>query len=74
MNGSAYTSGMRPEKDPTEAVPNRQHAPETGEEHDLGLIAERLTWTPAQRLDANTAFLRFYLSIRPDGPLIDGDR
>lgn len=69
---------MRPEKDPrnpaTEPVPNGRRATDTGEEHDLGLIAERLTWTPAQRLDANTAFLRFYLSIRPDGPLIDGDR
>jgi hypothetical protein len=69
---------MRPEKDSrdpaTVAGPDRLHATDTGEEHDLGLIAERLTWTPAQRLDANTAFLRFYLSIRPDGPLIDGDR
>jgi hypothetical protein len=69
---------MRPEKDSrnpgTEAGPDRRLATDTGEEHDLGLIAERLAWTPAQRLDANTAFLRFYLSIRPDGPLIDGDR
>ncbi len=40
------------------------------EAHDRGLIRERLDWTPAQRLDANTAFLRFYLAIRPDGPLI----
>lgn len=44
------------------------------DEHDLGLIVERLAWTPAQRLDANTAFLRFYLSVRPDGPLITGER
>jgi hypothetical protein len=69
---------MRPDSDPrnpaTDAASDRQRATDTGEEHDLGLIAERLTWTPAQRLDANTAFLRFYLSIRPDGPLIDGDR
>jgi hypothetical protein len=37
-------------------------------------IVERLAWTPEQRLDANTAFLRFYLSARPDGPIISGDR
>jgi hypothetical protein len=43
---------------------------EGGESHDLGLIVERLAWTPAQRLDANTAFLRFYLAVRPTGPLI----
>ena len=36
--------------------------------HDRGLIRERLDWTRAERLDANTAFLRFYLSVRPDGP------
>ena len=43
------------------------------EAHDRSLIRERLQWTAAQRLDANTAFLRFYLSIRPDGPLIRDD-
>lgn len=41
-----------------------------GDRHDLGLIVERLGWTPDQRLEANAAFLRFYLSIRPQGPLI----
>ena len=41
-----------------------------GEDHDRGLIVERLSWTPQQRLDANAAFLRFYLAIRPTGPLI----
>ena len=40
------------------------------DDHDRSLIVERLGWTPEQRLDANTAFLRFYLSARPDGPLI----
>ena len=40
------------------------------EAHDRGLIVERLAWTPEQRLEANAAFLRFYLKIRPDGPLI----
>jgi hypothetical protein len=40
------------------------------ESHDLSLIVERLGWTPEERLEANAAFLRFYLSIRPEGPLI----
>ena len=40
------------------------------DDHDRGLIVERLAWTPEQRLDANTAFLRFYFSARPRGPLI----
>ena len=39
-------------------------------EHDRGLIVERLAWTPDERLDAHTAFLRFYFSVRPSGPLI----
>ncbi|PYQ20539.1 MAG: hypothetical protein DMF81_18375 [Acidobacteria bacterium] len=38
--------------------------------HDRSLIVERLGWTPEERLEANAAFLRFYLSLRPDGPLI----
>ena len=42
----------------------------TGDDHDRGLIVERLTWTPEQRLDANAAFLRFYLTMRPGGPLV----
>jgi hypothetical protein len=42
-----------------------------GDDHDRSLIVERLAWTPEERLEANAAFLRFYLSIRPDGPLID---
>jgi len=41
-----------------------------GDFHDRSLIVERLAWTPEQRLEANAAFLRFYLSIRPEGPLI----
>jgi hypothetical protein len=40
------------------------------DEHDRGLIVERLDWTPEQRLDANAAFLDLYFSIRPQGPLI----
>ena len=39
-------------------------------EHDRSLIVERLGWTPEQRLAAHTGFLRFFLSVRPDGPLI----
>ncbi|PYQ12372.1 MAG: hypothetical protein DMF80_18265 [Acidobacteria bacterium] len=38
--------------------------------HDRSLIVERLGWTPEERLEANATFLRFYLSLRPDGPLI----
>ena len=41
-----------------------------GDAHDRSLIVERLAWTPEQRLDAHAASLRWYLSVRPDGPLI----
>jgi hypothetical protein len=41
------------------------------DEHDRSLIVERLAWTPEERLDANSAFVRFYLSVRPEGPLIE---
>jgi hypothetical protein len=41
-----------------------------GEDHDLSLIRERLRWTPEERLEANAAFVRWYLSVRPQGPLI----
>ena len=41
-----------------------------GDAHDRSLIVERLDWTPAQRLAANAAFLRFYLRARPAGPLL----
>jgi hypothetical protein len=41
-----------------------------GEDHDAGLIVERLAWTPEQRLEANAAFLRFYWGARPTGPLL----
>ena len=41
-----------------------------GEDHDRGLIVERLAWTPEQRLEANAAFLRFYHDVRPTGPMI----
>lgn len=44
-----------------------------GGAHDRSLILERLAWTPEQRLEANAAFLRFYLAARPDGPLIRGE-
>jgi hypothetical protein len=45
----------------------------SGEDHDLGLIRERLTWTPEQRLAANAAFIRFYFAARPPGPLLRED-
>jgi hypothetical protein len=41
-----------------------------GDDHDAGLIVERLAWTPEQRLEANDAFLRFYQAVRPTGPLL----
>ena len=43
---------------------------EDPDDHDRGLIVERLACSPQQRLDAHTAFLRFYARIRPEGPLI----
>ena len=46
----------------------RRHADDN--DHDRALIVERLAWTPEQRLDANASFLRWYFSIRPQGPLI----
>lgn len=43
----------------------------SGDDHDLGLIVERLAWTPEQRLEANAAFLRVYEALRPTGqPLV----
>jgi hypothetical protein len=49
-------------------VVRRQH--EDPEEHDRSLIAERLSWTPDERLEANAAFVRWYLTIRATGPLL----
>jgi len=43
---------------------------EDGDAHDRGLIVERLAWTPQERLEANASFLRFYLGVRPEGPLV----
>jgi hypothetical protein len=44
-----------------------------GDDHDRSLIVERLAWTPQERLDANTAFLRFYYAVRPGGPIVGDD-
>ncbi len=44
------------------------------DEHDLSLIVERLGWTPEQRLDANTAFVRFYRAARPGGPVLTSEQ
>ena len=49
------------------AVLRQQQEPE---DHDLALIRERLRWSPEERLEANAAFVRWYLSVRPQGPLI----
>jgi len=40
------------------------------DDHDRSLIVAKLALTPEQRLDANTQFLRWYFSVRPQGPLI----
>jgi hypothetical protein len=63
---------MATDKQPGEAVTLRSAVdrPADDDEHDRGLIVERLSWTPEQRLEANTAFLRFYLAARPEGSLI----
>lgn len=63
---------MEPDHDPEvwREVLGRQR---DEDEHDRGLILERLRWTPDQRLAANTAFLRFYLAARPTGPLISDE-
>lgn len=58
----------------TDHQPDRVPGDDSPDEHDRSLIIERLAWTPEQRLDANTAFLRFYLRVRPGGPLMAGDR
>jgi hypothetical protein len=50
-----------------EAVRRQQQEPE---DHDISLIRERLRWTPEERLEANAAFVRWYLSVRPQGPVI----
>lgn len=39
-----------------------------GDTHDRSLIVERLAWTPEERLDVNASFVRFYLSVRSEGP------
>jgi hypothetical protein len=44
-----------------------------GDEHDRALILERLRWSVEERLDANASFLRFYLAVRPHGPLVGGE-
>lgn len=50
-----------------EAIRRQRQQPE---DHDLSLIRERLRWTPDERLQANAAFVRWYLFIRPRGPVI----
>jgi hypothetical protein len=55
------------EKAVREALLRQQQEPE---DHDVSLIHERLRWTPDERLEANATFVRWYLSVRPQGPLI----
>jgi hypothetical protein len=66
---------MKPDPTPPARTPSSADSPVVSDDpHDLALIVERLAWTPEQRLDANMAFLRFYFSARPGGPLMPGDR
>ena len=51
-----------------QAAVRRQH--QDPEDHDRSLIAECLARTPEERLEANAAFVRWYLAIRPEGPLV----
>ena len=51
-----------------EAIRRHQDDPEY---HDLTLIAQCLNRTPEERLAANEAFVDFYLSVRPEGPLVE---
>ena len=68
-----YTGvSMRPrvEGEESEALAEALESQKDVEAHDRSLIVERLAWTPEERLEANAAFIRFYLEIRPEGPLI----
>ena len=72
--GATYTALVsRPQEPqvPDESSLQRALAKQVSDDdHDAGLIVERLAWTPEQRLEANAAFLRFYQAVRPAGPLI----
>jgi len=70
MDGYVMPSESRKQSMPP-AVGDALRPQPNDDEHDRGLIVERLAWTPQERLDANTAFLRFYFHARPTGPLID---
>lgn len=59
-----------PEAIDAQAVSDALRRQADPDEHDRGLIEERLDWSPDQRLEANAALVRFYLSIRPEGPLL----
>ena len=65
MAGEKKTATPSPD-----AVANALLRQGDGDDHDRALIVERLQWTPEERLDANSRFLRWYFSIRPQGPLI----
>ena len=60
---------VRPPEE-ADAVRNALRLQADEDAHDRSLIVERLAWTAEQRLEANAAFVLFYLSVRPEGPLI----
>lgn len=67
-----YTRSMsKPAEPDPKALSEALRRQADNEEHDRSLIVERLAWTPEERLEANAAFVRFYLSVRPEGPLIE---
>ena len=62
-----YTTGV---PDPVDEAAVRQalERQADADEHDRSLIRERLAWSPEERLEANASAVRFYLSVRPEGP------
>jgi len=54
---------------PVERALRRQR--EDPDDHDLGLIVERLARTPEERLLDLQSMLKLLAEVRPDGPLVD---
>jgi len=66
---TAYTRPM-PHRVDAAAIAEALRRQADPDEHERGLIRERLGWSPDERLEANAALVRFYLSVRSDGPLL----
>ncbi|HXV60616.1 MAG TPA: hypothetical protein VEK15_07980 [Vicinamibacteria bacterium] len=63
---------MEPENFASDEIRQALRSQADDEAHDRSLILERLEWTPEERLEANASFVKFYLSVRPEGPLVSG--